>query len=105
MSEADDLLQQIYGHPLIWTWPAIARYVGRPVRTLQRAARDRGFPAARWGRRVVASPIGIAQWLVLREKERRQRLAEPRQRAQRPSGSMIARRGDRKSGGRYPTAR
>jgi hypothetical protein len=76
MSEADRLLQQIYGHPLlIWTWKSISAYTGRPVRTLQRATREQGFPVARWGRRTVASPIGIARWLVEREARRRRRKA------------------------------
>jgi len=73
VSEADDLLQKIYDHPLIWTWRGISAYVGRPIRSLQRATREEGFPAMRWGRRCVSSPIWIARWLVQREAARRAR--------------------------------
>jgi hypothetical protein len=42
--------------PLLVGWAEISAYCRKKPRTLSRYAKDKAFPAYRWGRHVVSSP-------------------------------------------------
>jgi hypothetical protein len=61
--------------PLLIGWSEISTYCRKKPRTLSRYAKDKAFPAYRWGRHVVSSPHSIDAWLrAVQELRRKKRM-------------------------------
>jgi hypothetical protein len=61
---------------LLIGWSEISAYCRKKPRTLSRYAKDKAFPAYRWGRHVVSAPHSIDTWLRAVQELRRKHKAE-----------------------------
>jgi hypothetical protein len=62
--------------PLLVGWAEISAYWRKKPRTLSRYAKDKAFPAYRWGRHVVSTPHSIDAWLRAVQELRRKKKNE-----------------------------
>jgi hypothetical protein len=62
--------------PLLIGWGEISAYCRKKPRTLSRYAKDKAFPAYRWGRHVVSSPHSVDGWLRAVQELRRKKKNE-----------------------------
>jgi hypothetical protein len=62
--------------PLLIGWSEISAYCRKKPRTLSRYAKDKAFPAYRWGRHIVSSPHSIDTWLRAVHELRRKKKNE-----------------------------